>query len=130
MLAHELGHVAQRHSLRSMLQNAGVLLLVSATFGDLTSITSFAATVPTALVQLQYSRRFEREADDYAVGLLADARIDPDALAAILERLERASPAEPLPAYLSTHPDTGERLLAVRRAALKQRTETGSKDDE
>jgi predicted Zn-dependent protease len=121
VLAHELGHVARRHSLRSLMQNAGIALLIAATLGDVTSISSLAAALPTALVQLQYSRRFEREADAYAVALLGDSEIDPHALAAILARLEERSPAGDLPAYLSTHPAAQERAVAIRRAANARR---------
>jgi predicted Zn-dependent protease len=120
LLAHELGHVARRHALRSVLQNAGVGLLVAATLGDLSSISSLAAMLPTLLVQLQYSRRFESEADAYAVDLLAESGIEAEALAAILGRLEQAAPAGEVPAYLSTHPDTDERMTAIRRAARRR----------
>ena len=120
VLAHELGHVARQHALRSALQNTGVVVLVAATLGDVTSISSLAATLPTTLVELQYSRRFEREADDDAVALLADAALDPAALATVLVRLEHASKAGRVPAYLSTHPDTGERVREIRREAAAQ----------
>jgi predicted Zn-dependent protease len=121
VLAHELGHVARRHALRSALQNTGVVVLIAATLGDVASISSLAATLPTTLVELQYSRRFEREADDDAVALLVDAGRDPEALAAVLLRLEQASKAGRVPAYLSTHPDTGERAVSIRRAAARRR---------
>jgi Zn-dependent protease with chaperone function len=126
VLAHELGHVARRHALRSVLQNAGVGLLVAASLGDLASISSLAATLPTVLVQLQYSRRFEREADDFAAALLAEAQLDVDALGSVLERLEQATPgAGAVPGYLSTHPETGERVRAIRRAAKKTEADPG-----
>jgi predicted Zn-dependent protease len=121
VLAHELGHVARRHALRSALQNTGVVVLVAATLGDVASISSLGATLPTTLVELQYSRRFEREADHDAVSLLADAGLDPAALATVLARLEQASPGGRAPAYLSTHPDTGERVLSIRRRAADRR---------
>ena len=125
VLAHELGHVARRHALRSALQDTGVVVLVAATLGDVTSISSLGATLPTTLVELQYSRRFEREADDDAVALLADAGLDPAALATVLARLEQAAPGDRPPAYLSTHPDTGERVRSIRRAAA-DRAQRGS----
>jgi Zn-dependent protease with chaperone function len=121
VLAHELGHVAERHALRSLLQNTGVVLLIAATLGDVTSISSLGATLPATLVQLQYSRRFEREADGYAVALLDDAGRDPEALASVLARLHEESPVGDIPSYLSTHPDPDERAVAIRRAANARR---------
>jgi predicted Zn-dependent protease len=121
VLAHELGHVAERHALRSALQNVSIVLLIAATLGDVTSVSSLAAALPTALVQLQYSRRFEREADGYAVALLSDTGRDPEALASVLARLDQESPVGDFPAYLSTHPDPDERAVAIRRAANARR---------
>lgn len=119
VLAHELGHVLHRHALRSMLQDAGVGLLVAGALGDFVSISSLAATMPTLLVELQYSRRFESEADGYAVSLLGRHRLPPTALAEALEALERAQGGDRMPAYLSTHPDTAERVREIRAAARR-----------
>ncbi|MDB4433215.1 M48 family metallopeptidase [bacterium] len=113
VLAHELGHVEHRHALRSVLQNVGVVVLVSAAFGDIASSTSFAAALPALMVELSYSRRFENEADAYAVALLEEAGIPREALAKILERLEEQSGGG-IPVYLSTHPATAERARAIR----------------
>jgi Zn-dependent protease with chaperone function len=121
VLAHELGHVAHRHSMRSVLQNTGVGVLVAAALGDIVSISSLAGTLPTLLIQLQYSRRFEREADAFAVEHLAQSGVPPEALASMLERLEQShGGGGSLPAYLSTHPDTGERVREIRREAEAQ----------
>ncbi|HEY5658306.1 MAG TPA: M48 family metallopeptidase [Myxococcota bacterium] len=114
VLAHELGHVAHRHALRSVLQQAGVAVMVAAAMGDIASISSLAATLPVVLVKLQYSRRFEREADAYAVPLLAESGVPPGALAEMLDRLSQAAADAELPEYLSTHPDTRERIRAIR----------------
>jgi predicted Zn-dependent protease len=121
VLAHELGHVVHHHSMRAVLQNTGIGVLIAAALGDIVSISSFAGTLPTLLIQLQYSRRFEREADAYAVAHLARSGIPPDALASMLERLEQShGGGAPVPAYLSTHPDTRERVREIRRGADAQ----------
>lgn len=114
VLAHELGHVAHRHALRSVLQQAGVAVMVAAAMGDVASISALAATLPVVLVELQYSRRFEREADAYAVSLLERSGLPPDALAEMLERLSEEAGGTEIPEYLSTHPDTRERIRAIR----------------
>jgi predicted Zn-dependent protease len=61
---------------------------------------------------MEYSRRFEREADAYGVALLASVGVDPGHLADMLERLSGAGSR--WSAYLSTHPATDERVAAIR----------------
>ena len=112
VLAHELGHVHHRHGLRTVLRNVGVGVLVAGALGDFVSISALASTLPVLLLQLEYSRRFEREADAYGVALLTSAGIDPGHLADMLERLSGAGGE--WSAYLSTHPATEERVAAIR----------------
>jgi Zn-dependent protease with chaperone function len=114
VLAHELGHVVHRHALRSVLQQMGVAVMIAAAMGDVASISSLAAALPVVVVELQYSRRFEREADAYAVSLLEEHGLPPDALAEMLERLSEETGEIGIPEYLSTHPDTRKRTRAIR----------------
>jgi predicted Zn-dependent protease len=111
VLAHEIGHVVHRHALRRMLQDSTVVLVIAAITGDVTSITSLAATIPVVLVEAKYSRDFEREADNYALSYLRANTISPRHFADILLRMEQSTPARTeVPGYLSTHPATEERV--------------------
>jgi Zn-dependent protease with chaperone function len=114
VLAHELGHVHHRHGLRTVLRNVGVGVLVAGALGDFVSISALASTLPVLLLQLEYSRRFEREADEYGVALLRSAGVDPGHLADMLERLSGAE--SEWNAYFSTHPATQDRVAAIRRS--------------
>lgn len=114
VLAHEIGHWQLRHGLQGVLRNSAALLVVSAVTGDLTAITTFAGTLPLALLQRGYSREFETEADTYAVELLRQARIDPAHFAAALKKLEDARPKKGRDlTYLSTHPATADRIKRI-----------------
>jgi Zn-dependent protease with chaperone function len=124
ILAHELGHVRQRHALRHVLQNSATGLIMATLTGDLVSITSLAATLPTALVDASFSRAFEREADDAAMAWMKGAGVPPRRYAEILGRLQAQLDARtgeafdkqnPVRNYLSTHPDTGERIRRIMR---------------
>ena len=113
VLAHEAGHVDERHGLRGLLQRSLAGLLVAWFAGDLSSI---AAAAPAALLDASYSRALEREADDYAVRLLRANGIPLQHFANILRRLDQASGAAGTPAalaYLSSHPATSERLARL-----------------
>jgi Zn-dependent protease with chaperone function len=110
VLAHEAGHVDRRHGLRNVLQNSIVGLVVAWFIGDVSTI---AAAAPTALIEANYSRELEREADTYAVEVLRANDISVRHLADILRRLDEKSghgDAAGALRYLSSHPATSERL--------------------
>lgn len=115
VLAHEAGHVAHRHGLRQMLQSAVVSAAAAIYLGD---VSSLAAGFGTLLLESNYSREFEREADRFAAAALTAAGIAPERLADMLEKLSREERKGERPAIdatlLSTHPDTAERIAALR----------------
>ena len=122
VLAHELGHVQGRHALRHVLQSSVAGLVVATLTGDLVSITALASTLPTVLVDASFSREFEREADVAAIAWMKSAGISPRRYAEILGRLEAqlsnrrgqsTGGNSPVRNYLSTHPDTGERIRGI-----------------
>jgi Zn-dependent protease with chaperone function len=121
VLAHEIGHVEYRHGLRSLFQNSFSALLMAGLLGDISSISSLSVTLPTVLVQTRYSRQFELEADDYALAFLAAHHIKPQALTTLLSRLEpKDNKNTDLSAfdYLSSHPNTQERIERANQSAL------------
>ena len=117
VLAHEVGHLRQRHILRHVLQDSATALLVAVMVGDLASLTSVAAAAPTLLLQAKYSRDFEREADEFALAHLARRGIPAEMFSDILQRMSEKRPHEKeAPDYLSTHPATRERIERARGA--------------
>ena len=110
VLAHEIGHVTHRHSLRMLLQNSLSALVMLGLLGDVSGATAVVATVPTVLVQAGHSRDFEREADQYAFQWLERNGLPRDLLRSLLRRLEKAEGTEGADfGFLSTHPRTEER---------------------
>lgn len=108
VIAHELGHVKYRHSLRLALQSLGAGVIMVAITGDLGSVSDFAAGLPSLLLQNGYSRDMEREADAYALHWL-DARCIPrHRFADILQRLDKRPPSTAN--LLSSHPGTTDRI--------------------
>jgi len=119
VLAHEVGHVHYRHTMRQLLEGSATALLVAGLTGDIASSTSLAAAAPALLLQMKYSRDDEREADDYAVDTMTRAGLDGRALAIMLGRLEKAgrqSQRVGMPTFLSSHPGTDERRAAILAA--------------
>jgi Zn-dependent protease with chaperone function len=122
VIGHEVGHIERRHAARAMTGSSLTAALSATLFGDFSAV---AAGLPAVLTQMRYSRAMELEADDDAVKVLRRNGLEPDALADALEALARAHPGEDkLPrwlkrsmTYLSTHPDTDERIARLRKTA-------------
>jgi Zn-dependent protease with chaperone function len=115
VLAHEIGHVVHRHSLRQALQNSTLALLALSITNDAGSVSSVVAGLPALLVQTKFSRDFEREADAYASALLRQKNISPEHLANLLGRMEtRVGDEGSALDFLSTHPSLEERAARLR----------------
>jgi len=118
VLAHEIGHVRYRHTMRRLLEGSATALIIAGVTGDIASTTSLAASAPALLLQTKYSRDYEREADRFAIDLLQRTGIGPQNLAAILQRLEKKHAGRPgMPSFLSSHPPTAEREALARAGA-------------
>ena len=116
VLAHEAGHVTQRHGLASVYQALGLSLIVTALTGDIVSATTFAAAVPVALVQGGYSRAAETQSDEVAARFMLERYRTTRPLQAILARLE-AQDGGPggVPDLLGTHPGTDARIKHLKQ---------------
>jgi predicted Zn-dependent protease len=115
VLGHELGHVANKHGLRNVLQALAIGALASAAWGDFAGV---AANVPVVFGALHYSRAFELEADSYAVAFLRANNLDAQPLIEFFEliadRREERERSE-LADFFSTHPQTKERIERLKR---------------
>jgi Zn-dependent protease with chaperone function len=86
VLAHELGHLQRRHSLRRLMQALGVGVLVNVWVGDASSVVT---AVPTVLLDQKYSRDFEREADQYAIDMMHANGMPLEPMAALFEKMAK-----------------------------------------
>jgi len=127
VLAHEIGHVMKKHSLRQGIQSSALTVLIVTITGDVSSVSSIITAIPLILTELGYSREFEREADRFAIQVMQDLGIPLHLFPDVLDRMEKVGlcgDKEKLEAleceqelgeeagassYLSTHPPTEER---------------------
>jgi predicted Zn-dependent protease len=135
VLAHEIGHVAQRHIARmlgqqkqnSMIQLASFVLAalagVSRAGGDAVMATMMGGTGVAIQRQLNFSRDAEREADRVGLQILQDGGYDTAGMVAFFGRLQTASRnfSDTLPPYLMTHPLTTERIADIQERIRNQR---------
>jgi predicted Zn-dependent protease len=114
VLAHEHGHLQQRHGMRLLLQTAVLGVATSAAFGDFSSLMALA---PALLGQLAYSRDAEREADAHAVRLLRAAGVSPRVMVMLFDRLATVRGEPALGIALASHPADAERRRGFEQAA-------------
>ncbi len=120
VLAHEIGHVELRHSLRHVLQDSATAVVAATITADAASLSVAVSALPALLAQTKYSREFETEADDFAFRLLKRRGLSPEAFATIMERLAgKREDTERGLAFVSTHPVTAERVRRAREAAAR-----------
>lgn len=120
VLAHEMAHVTQRHSIRKLVEQAGLFLLVEAMFGDVAGLAAVLTEGSRFLLQQKFSRNFEREADDVGWEYLNNAQIDPRGMTEFFRKLEKLEDQVGMKgngalALLSTHPTTDERIARLEK---------------
>lgn len=133
VLAHEIGHVAQRHIARMLGQQrqdsliplaAAVLAALAARGSPDTSAALLMGGQGVALQrQLNFSRDAEREADRIGLQILRDAGFDTSGMIAFFGRMQTATRGytDAAPAYLRSHPLTTERIADIQARTRDQR---------
>ena len=118
VLAHEMQHVEKRHATRMMIQHASTGLLITALTGGGGDTSVWGLEGARTLGVLRYSRHHEEEADVEGLRLLVAANIDPKGMATFFESLKEEEGDTPhFLKYVSTHPDTVERIERLRSMA-------------
>jgi Zn-dependent protease with chaperone function len=115
VLAHELGHVQHRDSLRKVIQNGGTSFLIGLLFGDITggSAVIFAAR---SIVDASYSRESENDADDFAVGVMHKLGRSPRPMGEFLVRVTSGGKSsKSVATILDSHPISEDRLTRMKQ---------------
>lgn len=87
VLAHEIGHVKYRHSLRSVIQGSVISFGVAMLTGDLSAASNLLASLPVIMTNMSYSRDFEREADNNSLVFLDANHVERHYFVDLMERL-------------------------------------------
>jgi Zn-dependent protease with chaperone function len=125
VLAHEIGHVVHRHTTRMLVEQAVLNVGLGLALGDVSSLLSVGGSLLTGL---SYRRGHEREADCFAVALMAKAGLPTAAMADLLlgieaEHAQKGKPAAGeagfMESLLSTHPETGSRAIQLKQGRLE-----------
>lgn len=113
VLAHEIGHVDEEHSLRQLYRVAGTAALIMLVAGDIGSAGEEIMTSGAALLTLSHSRAAESEADHVSVDLMRKAGRDPASIGRFFALMEEKLKLGDDSSMLSTHPGTIERRRQI-----------------
>jgi beta-barrel assembly-enhancing protease len=132
VLAHEIGHVAQRHiaravqaqsrqSLSTMAAVLGAILIGAAAGGDAAGGLIAMAQGTAMQQQINFTRMEESEADRVGIGYLAAAGYDPGAMPEFFSTMSRIDglPNEGIPELLLSHPVNSIRIAETRARAAQ-----------
>ena len=113
VMAHEMAHVARRHSSAQLTKAYGIDLLLSMLLGkNANQWVKIASDLASGLVELKFSRNDEFEADKYAVNYTYVTDWDARGVADFFEKLDSHSIT---PVFLRTHPADKDRIAAVKK---------------
>jgi beta-barrel assembly-enhancing protease len=110
VLAHEMAHATNRHSMRQLLYAGGLLPLAGMLIGQPDAAALFQSL--GQLSELKFSRTQEEDADRTGFDTLVAAGISTEGMARFFDRLAAKSGAPP--SFLSTHPSSTDRAEAIR----------------
>ncbi|NEO29495.1 MAG: M48 family metalloprotease [Symploca sp. SIO3C6] len=113
VISHEIAHIAGRHALGQMRQMAiarGVATVAGVDDSQLVGIG-----VELAL-RRPHSRQDEREADQLGLENLKQAGYAPIGAVDFMKKLMKAGGGRSMPAFLSTHPATSERVESLEQS--------------
>jgi predicted Zn-dependent protease len=133
VVAHEIGHVTQRHIARMLARDrqASVVMLASLVLAALAATSNPQAALGVASLgstvaqqqMLGFSREAEREADRIGLDMLREGGYDANGMVAILGRLQQAGRLyeNGAPDYLRSHPVTSERMADIQNRLRETR---------
>ena len=129
VMAHEIGHVTQRHLYRSYEASSRLSVpMMAATLGAILLGTQSAAAGQAAIMaiqagsvqfQINFTREHEEEADRVGMHTLSLSTYDPRAMPTFFERLQQSTrySGQNVPEFLRTHPVTASRISDSRGRA-------------
>jgi|WetSurSiteA1Bulk_404760.scaffolds.fasta_scaffold11033_2 beta-barrel assembly-enhancing protease len=113
VLAHEIGHIEQRHTLSKLLANFTASIL----FSD----EALASEAAELLTTSAFSRRQEEEADRFGLRLLEKSRINPHIMGTAFRHLKEESGAyNPQMEIVMSHPDLDSRIKSAYQYTLEK----------
>ncbi|MCU0450969.1 MAG: M48 family metalloprotease [Bernardetiaceae bacterium] len=115
VMAHEIAHADRRHATSNLVKMYGVSALMGIVLGQRSQ--GQVAQIAQGLLGLNFSRKHEREADDYSVIYLCKTRYQSNGAAGFFGKMLRENKGGGAPEFLSTHPSSSNRVRDINAKA-------------
>lgn len=119
VLAHEMGHIHERHVIRQLSRGVMALGALSAMKISSSAIDRWVLGDANSIAMLAHSRADEKEADDFAIAVVEKRyghAAGMESLLAVLAQQEQAQDKKISVEWLQSHPDTQSRIDAAHQA--------------
>ncbi|MFC2114757.1 M48 family metallopeptidase [Bacteroidota bacterium] len=104
VIAHEMGHIEERHIVSKLIKELGISILLS---GDQVVLGEVGKTAASTV----FDRKQEREADKFSLDLMYEAKIDPRIMATFFRKLKsEVGDYDKKLEILMTHPHISSRI--------------------
>jgi Zn-dependent protease with chaperone function len=113
VIAHELGHLQHRDSIRNLISQGGSSFLVGLLFGDITG-SGALIFASRSLVNASYSREVEEGADGFAIDVMHKLGRSPKPMGELMLRVTGKQLDNAL-SIVSSHPLSEDRLARMSR---------------
>jgi predicted Zn-dependent protease len=131
VMAHEISHITQRHSIQQMQQAETINVIGTILLGQNPgALAQIAAQIAAGGAMARFSREDEREADRVGLQLMAAAGYNPQGALDMFQKLaslEQSSPGR-VASFFSSHPGTQDRINDIS-GRLRGMQLTGIVDD-
>jgi predicted Zn-dependent protease len=111
VIAHEIAHIESGHVVKKLGKEIGLSVILNLTLGDIGG--EVVRNALSTITSTAYDRSLEKEADLKAVDYLFAAKMNPTYLASFLEKLDKQSQSPEVLPWVSTHPDSKERVRYI-----------------
>ena len=112
VIAHEIAHIESGHVVKKLGKEIGLSILMNLTLGDIGG--EVVRNALSTITSTAYDRSLEKEADLKAVDYMIAAKMNPTYLASFLEKLDKQSQTPEVLQWVSTHPDSKERVRYIK----------------
>ena len=121
VLLHEVGHIVYKHSLTIAIERSFITVAFVLATGDASGGGDFGIGISSLLLQSEYSRTHESQADKYGFEKMLALGINPKVFADIMTKMTQSSEVKEkkigtfdLLSYFSSHPSTQERVKIAK----------------
>lgn len=123
VIAHEIAHIESGHVVKKLGKEIGLSVILNLTLGDIGG--EVVRNALSTITSTAYDRSLEKEADLKAVDYMLAAKMNPTYLASFLEKLDKQSQTPEVLQWVSTHPDSKERVRYINEKVKSSRSRDG-----